>query len=208
MPKLLHLIASPRAESHSLRLGRAFLDAYRRIHPDVAVDVLHLFDDEIPEFRAPEAKAKYAVLAGGKPTGQAHEAWKAVIEVVDHLKAADVVLISSAMWNFSIPYRLKQYIDVIVQPGLTFNYSPDEGYTGLLTGKKAVLALARGGDYGPGGPENMDYQESYLRAILNFIGITDIHSVIVQPTLMGGPDVAEAKVQEALRQAEALARRL
>ena len=43
---------------------------------------------------------------------------------------ADRVLISSPMSNFGVPYKLKQWFDLIVQPGITFTFSPAEGYRG------------------------------------------------------------------------------
>src|SRR5512141_2414129 len=111
-------------------------------------------------------------------------AWQHVVETVDRFKSADKVLVSSPMWNFGIPYRLKQYIDVIVQPSLTVAYSPEKGYTGLVTGRPMMLLLARGGVYRPGNPlETFDFQETYLRSIFGFIGFTDIRSVVIQGTL-------------------------
>ena len=102
------------------------------------------------------------------------------------------------MWNFGIPYRLKQYIDILVQPGYTFSYSPETGYKGLLTGKPLLAVYARGGEYPAGNPaEAFDMQTKYLQLILGFIGFTNIRSVIVEPTLQGSAEAIEAKVQQA-----------
>ncbi len=210
MAKVLHIQSSPRGEqSYSIRLSRAFLEAYRAAHPQDTVETLDLFQAEIPVFKAPEAKAKYAVLSGQKPAGEAQRAWKAVIDVIDRFKSADLIVISSPMWNFSVPHRLKDYIDVIVQPGLTFSYSAESGYVGLVTGRTAVLLLARGGDYSAAsGAEQMDMQKPYLELILKFIGFTDIRSVVVEPTLMAGPEAARQKLAEAQAKAKALAGQL
>ena len=70
--------------------------------------------------------------------------------MIERFKSADWYLFSLPMWNFGVPYVLKHLIDVIVQPGLTFSFSPTEGYKGLVTGKKAVAVYARGGAYGSG----------------------------------------------------------
>ena len=78
------------------------------------------------------------------------KAWKRVTGVIERFKSADWYLFSLPMWNFGVPYVLKHLIDVIVQPGLTFSFSPTEGYKGLVTGKKAVAVYARGGAYGSG----------------------------------------------------------
>ena len=202
MAKVLHIVASPRGESYSTRLGRAFLDAYRKAAPDDLVEVLDLFSADIPPFHAPQAKAKYAVLAGGTPRDEAQAAWAGVIRAIDHFKGFERYVLSCPMWNFNIPYRLKQYIDVIVQPGLTFAYSPQTGYTGLVTGRPLMLLLASGGSYGPGNPsQTMDFHETYLRGIFGFIGFTDIRTVRIQNTLMNSAQ----QVEEDLRKAVALA---
>jgi len=207
MAKILHVKASPRgSESFSCRLAEAFLDALLQIHKDFDVETLDLFEADIPEFRAPAAKAKYAVMGGSEPRDEAEAAWKSVIGAIAHFKSADAYVVSSPMWNFGIPYRLKQYIDVIVQPGVTFSYSPQEGYSGLVTGKPLVLCLARGGAYGPGSGANaFDLQKSYLETIFGFIGLTDIQTIIVEPTLEKGPDAAEAALKKATAKARKLA---
>ena len=145
-------------------------------------------------------------MAGQEPRDEAARAWKRVVRVIDHFKAADKIVIAAPMWNFSIPYQLKRYIDVIVQPGLTFTYSPAEGYRGLVTGRPAMLILARGGEY-PAGSETAAYdmQRPYLELILRFIGFERINTILVEPTLMQGPEVAERKVEEAIARAEAAA---
>ncbi len=207
MAKILHVQASPRGwQSASYRVAKAFVDEYGKAHPDTGVEMLPLFSMHIPEFMAPEAAAKYMVLEGVEPVDHAAKAWAAVIEVINKFKTGDLYVISSAMWNFSIPYRLKQYIDLIVQPGLTFSFTPGAGYKGLVTGRPAVLILARGGDYPQGGPGvSFDMQRPYLEMILKFIGFTDIRSIIIEPTLAGS-DVMEQKVAQACEQARALAK--
>ena len=112
------------------------------------------------------------------------------------------------MWNFGVPYRLKQYIDVIVQPGLTFSYSPEKGYAGLVTGKPLMLILARGGVYGEGNPtQTFEFQESYLRSVFGYIGFTDIQAIRIQGTLQNKPEQVEADAAKAITEAFAAAKR-
>jgi FMN-dependent NADH-azoreductase len=93
------------------------------------------------------------------------------------------------MWNFGIPYKLKHYLDVIVQPGYTFSFSPEEGYKGLMTGKPIATIYARGGAYGSGtGAESYDLQKGYLEHILGFIGFSDFQTILVEPTLVSSED--------------------
>ncbi len=203
MAKVLYICASPRAESYSKRVAEAFLQAYRGANPQDVVETLDLFRADIPPFLAPQAKAKYAVMAGQAPQDEAQTAWTGVIKTINHFKGFDKYVLASPMWNFNIPYRLKQYIDVIVQPGLTFTYSPDKGYTGLMAGRPLMLILSRGGKYGPGDPtETYDFQETYLRGIFGFIGFTDVQSIRINGTTMNKPEQVESDTLQAIAEAK------
>ncbi len=209
MATLLHIKSSPRGRSSvSGQIAGALLDRYQQTHPDDVVDTIELSTADLPVFDAPTTAARYAVLAGRQPTGHAEEAWTEVIAVISRFKAADKLVMSSPMWNFSIPYRLKHYIDLLVQPGLTFSRDPLAGHTGLVTGRPAAVILARGSDHitDPGGPA-YDFQAPYLRHILGFIGFEDIQEICIEPTQNASPETAEAKVQAAMGKAHALADR-
>ena len=131
--------------------------------------------------------------------------WKTVEAVIDEFKSADKYLLAVPMWNFSIPYRLKHYIDVIVQPGYTFEFTPPGTYKGLVTGKPMLIICSRGGQYHGTESEAVDLQTRYLQLIFGFIGFTDIRSIIVEPTLQAGPEVAADKRQLAITQAQQIA---
>ena len=207
MANVLHIQASPRAESYSTRVAKAFLDSYRQARPADRIELLDLYKADIPSFSAPQAKAKYAVMAGKTPRDEAEAAWLPVIETINHFKKFDAYVLSCPMWNFSVPYRLKQYIDVIVQPSLTVAYSPEKGYTGLVTGKPLMLILARGGAYQQGNPcETFDFQETYLRGIFGFIGFTDVRVIHIQGTLQNSPEQVEADSRKAIDEAVAAAK--
>jgi len=208
MATLLHVQASPMKHlSFSLRTAEAFLDSYRESHPGDAVKTVDLFEAGLPEFGALEAGAKYKILHGQPATAEETKAWKRIEKTLARFKAADKYVLSAPLWNFGIPYRLKQYIDVIVQPTLTFSFSPAEGYKGLVTGKPVLMILARGGAYGPGtGAEAYDLQKPYLEMILRFIGFTEIDTILVEPTLQGGPEAAAAKLAAAMALAREKAR--
>ncbi len=109
------------------------------------------------------------------------------------------------MWNFSIPYALKYYIDAIVQPGYLFKYTAEGQPVGLCGGKKMVFITARGGDYSAGGPmHSLDHQEPYLRAIFGFVGVTDLHFIHAQPTDIS-PELRRAATASAASAAQDLA---
>lgn len=194
MSKLLHIESSPRGKrSASVTVAQHFLDAYRAAHPGDVIETLDLWHAALPEFDGPTIDAKYAVLHGQNHTPEQVQAWAAVKKIADDFKSADAYVISLPMWNFGIPYKLKHYIDLLIQPGLTFSFSPETGYKGLVTGKPLVAIYARGGAYGPGtGAEAYDQQSGYLKQALGFIGFTDIKEVFVEPTLASATSKDEA----------------
>jgi FMN-dependent NADH-azoreductase len=97
----------------------------------------------------------------------------------DELLESDLLVISTPMWNFGIPSALKAWVDLVVRPGRTFQYS-DDGVLGLAKDKKAILVLASGGVFTEGPWRAWDFVEPYLRQILGFIGIADIQTVRVE----------------------------
>ncbi len=203
MGKLLYIQASSRGKrSHSSAMAEEFLSAYREANPGDEVVTLNVFEADLPSFDGLAVLAKYTILHGKEHSAEEQDAWRAVEAVIAEFVAADKYVLSVPMWNFGIPYRLKQYVDILVQPGYTFSYSPEAGYEGLVTGKKAFVAYARGGAYA-GGTEAaaFDLQKAYLELILGFIGLTEIDSVSVEPTLMEGPEVAAGSKAEAARRA-------
>jgi FMN-dependent NADH-azoreductase len=207
MSKLLYIVASPRGErSYSVRVADGFVHAYRLTHPADAVETLNVFTENLLPFDGLAVQAKYTILHGQKHTEAELNAWKAVEVVIEKFKSADKYVLAVPMWNFGIPYRLKQYIDILVQPGYTFSVTPEGRYQGLVTGKPTFIAYSRGGEYPAGTPaERFDFQKKYLEVILGFIEITEIRSVVVEPTLAGGPDVAKTKLAAAVAKAEEMA---
>ena len=136
MARLLHIEASPRKErSASIQIARTFINEYERTHTDDVVETLDLWNTSLPEFDGDVIDSKYAIMQGLDHSGEQKRAWRAVEDIISHFTRADKYLFSLPMWNFGIPYKLKHYIDVIVQPGYTVSFTPEEGYKGLVTGK-------------------------------------------------------------------------
>jgi FMN-dependent NADH-azoreductase len=207
MAKLLYIQASPRGgRSRSVTVAEAFLAAYRKANPGDAVATIDLFTRDLPAFDGKALDAKYAIMRGGKPSAEQQKDWQSVERLIAEFLSADKYLLAVPMWNFGIPYRLKQYVDLLVQPGYTFSFSPEKGYEGLAKGKRAMIAYARGGDYEAADPAAVDFQKRYMELVLGFIGITDVRSVVVQPTLMAGPEVADQKAAAAIAEAVKMAR--
>jgi len=181
-------------------VARYFLAEYRKRHPQDTIETLDLWDAKLPRFDKDALEAKYAILHGKTHTEEQKRAWEEVKRVVRHFLAADKYLFSVPMWNFGIPYTLKHYIDVLVQPGLTFSWSPEGGYTGLVTGRPAAVIYARGGSYAKGTPaEAYDQQSRYMAQVLGFIGFRNIQEITVEPTL-GGPEAKADAISKATSQ--------
>ena len=198
MAKLLYIESSPRKNrSKSIATAYAFLDEYKKNHPDDEVVTLDLWNKTLPEFDGYTINAKYQVLHGKEFTPEQAQAWQAVVDVCDEFKSADKYLISLPMWNFGIPYKLKHYIDVIAQPGQTFQFDPATGYSGLVTGKPMAVVYARGGAYGSDEAQGLDMQKSYMELLLGFIGFTEIQSILVEPTMGAPEDVTQTEAAAA-----------
>jgi len=185
MSRLLHISASPRGtESESLAIAATFLDAYREAHPGDTVDHHDLWDGTLPEFGPAGAGAKMTVFGGASPAGAQERAWEAARAVFERFDSYDRYLFSVPMWNAGVPYILKQFIDVISQPGWVFGFDPEKGYSGLLEGKKAAV-IYTSAVYGDGrGPAfGSDFQRTYFDDWLRWAGIDDIVSIQFRPNL-------------------------
>ena len=184
MTHLLHISTSPRGErSESLALAAAYVAEVAK-RPDVDIEHWDLWDGSLPDFGPDAAAAKMAVFAGQDPPGAQARAWDRARRAFHRFDAADAYLFSVPMWNGGVPYVLKQLIDVVSQPGMVFGFDPVEGYSGLLTGKKAVLLLTSA-VYGPDRSASfgLDFQRPYLEWWLDWAGVEDVTTVELRPDL-------------------------
>jgi FMN-dependent NADH-azoreductase len=123
-------------------------------------------------------------------------------ELVDELKAADVIVLGSGMINFGLPSQLKAWFDHITWPGVTFSYD-ETGPKGLLTDKKVYLVTAAGGVFSEGAYAPFDFQTNYALHLLGFIGLTDVEVVRVEGTVFGA-DAAKAAIESTEAAVQAL----
>ena len=199
MPKLFYLRCSPRAGSASSAGAEAFLARFREARPSWDVDLLDLWRETMPELDSAALEAKYARLGGRSFSEAERDAFAVVERMALRLSLADRVLISSPMWNFGLPYKLKQWFDLIVQPGLTFSFAPAEGYRGLVKDRPTIVILASGSDFVTGmNRGRVDMATPYLRDILRFIGVHTVRFVAIGPTA-GAPDQVIAAREAARR---------
>ena len=184
--KLLHVIASPRGDdSTTLQVANAFLEGLQREGIKPEIDTIDLFLRDLPAVAGDNIESKYALVFGQPIDKNRKESWSQIERLIEAFLSADVYLISAPMWNFSIPYALKYYIDCIVQPGYLYKYNESGQPVGLVQDKRMLCITSRGGDYSKDSPFHAyDFQEPYLRAIFGFVGITNIHFINAQPVDM------------------------
>ncbi|HVE17349.1 MAG TPA: NAD(P)H-dependent oxidoreductase, partial [Chthoniobacterales bacterium] len=172
-PALLHLDASPRGErSHSRKLGQEFVTTWKTKHPNGTIVLRDIGSHPLPLVTEAWVEGAFTPPDGHSPA--AAEAITVSNGLVDELLAADELVITTPIYNLSLPAALKAWIDQIVRYGRTFTITAD-GYKGLVEGKRVTVLVASGGDFRPNTPAaGYNFLEPYLRAILGFIGITDV----------------------------------
>ncbi len=203
--RLLHIIASPRGEkSRTLSVSNEFLNTLKAKYPNLVIEDLDLFKVKLPEVYGSAVDAKYALMSGGSLNEQSKKSWDQISEFSGNFLAHDAYLISSPMWNFNIPYKLKHYIDVIMQAGILFSFT-ENGVEGFAKNKKMFCITSRGNDYSPGSQmQQFDFQEPYLRSIFGLAGIYDISFINAQ-AMDFAPGITEANLIKAREEAKILA---
>ncbi|HEY8052835.1 MAG TPA: NAD(P)H-dependent oxidoreductase [Steroidobacteraceae bacterium] len=181
--KLLHIDSSIQGElSASRRLTREIVAREKAARPDLQVTYRDLASQEIPHL-SPSALAQADDLEAARSAA-----------VLEEFLAADIVVIGAPMYNFGIPSQLKAWIDRVSIKGKTFRYT-EKGPQGLAGGKEVIVAVSRGGVYGPGAPG--EFGESYLKFLFGFLGVTDVTFVRAEGLGLS-PQHREASIAAAL----------
>ncbi len=202
--RLLNIESSPRGPtSASIRVAKAFLEAYRLAVPAVLVDTLNVWEEKLPDFDREAIGAKYKGV-NKEPMDQAESAvWNKIQELALRFQQADRIVLGVPMWNFAYPYKLKQLIDLVCQRRMLFTYDGNE-YGPLLKTRRAFVVYARGGTYAEDSPtpaSRFDHQQ-YIEFWLKFIGVAEVRTLVVEGTTWGGREKGEACIargQEAAR---------
>ena len=185
MSKLLHIDSSILGgNSVSRQLTAQIVAAWRASHPATEVSYLDLAVDG-PSHLSAESLG-FRLPAGAAELNAAQKRENAISEtLVAQFLAADVLVIGAPLYNFAIPTQLKAWIDRLAQVGRTFAYT-DKGPVGLAGGKTVIIASARGGVYSTSDAGNaMEHQESYLKTVFGFFGVTDVRFVRAEGLAMG-----------------------
>jgi FMN-dependent NADH-azoreductase len=183
--KLLHIDSSPLgAASVSRQLTARAVAQWQATHPGTTVEYLDLAANAPSHLSADSLGFRLAPDAEGLTEVQRYE--NAVSErLVSQFLAADVIVVGAPMYNFSVPSQLKAWIDRIAQAGRTFRYTA-AGPQGLAGGKAVIVASSRGGAYSTNPAlAALDHQESYLKTMFGFLGITDVRIVRAEGVAMG-----------------------
>jgi len=195
MSTLLHIDSSARfTGSITRQLSAAYAEQWQAKHADGKIIRRDLASVALPHIDEALLGAYFT------PAEQRSAEQQNIItlsdKLVDELIAADTIVIGIPMYNFAPPSAFKAWIDHICRAGRTFKYT-ETGPVGLLTGKRAVVILSRGGVYSEGPAQVFDFQGTYIKSVLGFIGITDVELVIAEGVAMG-----EEKTKLAISQAQ------
>ena len=188
--KLLHVDSSILGPgSVSRQLSAEIVAAEQRLHPGLQVVYRDLAIDPVGHLSA----AHLAAAQGAAPeAADVRQDVAAGQSALDEFLSADIVVVGAPMYNFAIPSQLKAWIDRLAVPGKTFRYT-EKGPEGLAGGKKVIVASSRGGFYGPQTPiAFLDHQETYLRNIFGFFGITDVTFIRAEGINMGSDQRAQS----------------
>lgn len=190
--RVLHIISSPRHDGASVTATSSLIDALRERHPDLDVDTLDVWHEDLPEFDERVIRAKYKWVDGDDLDDAESRAWTKIESLARRFREADRIVLGVPMWNWSIPYKLKQLIDLAAQRNLLFTY--DGVHFGpAVDVARADVVFVRGQYYGEDGPTPgsiFDHQVAFVEFFLRTIGVRDVRSLIIDRTW--DPAAAEA----------------
>lgn len=197
---ILQINASARGEAaNSTRVANAIVGRLRSATPAATLTLRDLGATPHPVLDAAALGALFTPAAQRTPEQAARVALDDAL--IGEVQVADAIVLGVPMYNFGVPVQLKNWIDAIARNGVTFRYT-DQGPDGLLKGKSVYVALARGGSYR--GTE-ADSQVPYLKTVLGFLGMTDLHFIYAEGLNMGEEAAARGFAQAEMDLAAAFA---
>jgi FMN-dependent NADH-azoreductase len=198
--KLLHIDSSVLGpHSVSRQVSAAIVDRLRQATPSLEVAYRDLTQTPLAHLSG----SHLAAAQGAPAPAELGPDLAASAAVLNEFLDADIVVLGAPMYNFTLPSQLKAWIDRVLVAGKTFKYGAN-GPQGLAGNKRVIVAISRGGYYGPGTPAaSLEHLESYLRGVLAFMGITS-PEFIVADGIQVGPDHREKALASALQAANGL----
>lgn len=200
--RLLNIVSSPRgADSVSISIANAFLDAYRNTCASVEVDTLNVWEENLPDFDSEAIGAKYKGVSKEPLNSAELSVWDRMQSLAKRFQETDRIVLGIPMWNFSYPYKLKQMIDLVSQRNMLFTFN-GQTYGPMLKIPRALVIYVRGQSRNAGtgiGNPGFEHQTDYIDFWLKFIGVDEVRTLTVEHTW-------DAKAQETVEQGKAQAR--
>ncbi len=194
MKKILNIVSSVKGkDSFSIKLANEIINKLETVYPNSTVNTHDLNKNPVPHLEAAQVASFYT--PENMRTDEHKQAIRNSDQAIKELMEADVIVVGVPLYNFGIPSTLKAWIDHIARAGITFSYA-DGTPKGLVVNKKVYLAIASGAVYSEGPMKSYDFTESYLRAVLGFMGMTDIETFRIEGTMV--PDLQNTAWEKAV----------
>ncbi|BCP59306.1 FMN-dependent NADH-azoreductase [Streptococcus parasuis] len=178
-------------KSYALRVLKEFETRYASLHPEDRIEIVDVFEDQIPALDKPLLEAMAAAKKGEEIASEQVERLERYNAFTQQFLSADKIVVVNPLWNLNVPSQLVSWINTINVAGLTFKYGP-EGSIGLVKGKKLLHIQSNGGVYA-----GQDPAAQYIKSIFEFLGFEDIHQVFIEGQ-SADPSQAQAIFEEAM----------
>lgn len=194
MKNILHIISSPRAEvSASRKLGNAVIQKIQEKYSDTIVKERDLTKSKVPLLEEVHINTFFTPAENHSEEQQSISKYSEGL--ITELKEADIIVIDSPMYNFSVPATLRAYFDFTSRAGYTFKYD-ENGPKGLLNDKKLYVAFTSGNIYSEGPYQIYDSNIPYIKNIFGFYGVSDIS--VFRAEGLSIPGVMETSLERAI----------
>ncbi|HFU4012789.1 TPA: FMN-dependent NADH-azoreductase [Streptococcus suis] len=178
-------------KSYALRALEEFQIRYASLHPEDNIEIVDVFEDQLPALDKPLFEAMGAAKKGVEISPEQAERLDRYNALTQQFLAADKIVVVNPLWNLNVPSQLVSWINTINVAGLTFKYG-SEGSIGLIKGKKLLHIQSNGGVYA-----GQDPAAQYIKSIFEFLGFEDIHQVFIEGQ-SADPSQAQAIFEEAM----------
>lgn len=194
MKNILHIISSPRAEiSASRKLGNAVVKRIQEKYSDAVVKERDLTKELVPILEEKHINTFFSPAESHSP--EQAEINEYSTGLISELQEADIIVVDSPMYNFSVPASLRAYFDFTSRAGYTFKYD-ENGPKGLLNDKKLYIAFTSGNIYSEGPFQIYDSNVPYLKNVFGFYGVTDVS--VFRAEGLAIPGMMETSLEKAI----------
>ncbi|NCB78401.1 MAG: FMN-dependent NADH-azoreductase [Bacilli bacterium] len=178
-------------KSYALRALEEFETRFASLHPEDRIEIVDVFEDQIPTLDKPLLEAMAAAKKGEEIASEQAERLERYNAFTQQFLSANKIVVVNPLWNLNVPSQLVSWINTINVAGLTFKYGP-EGSIGLIKDKKLLHIQSNGGVYA-----GQDPAAQYIKSIFEFLGLKDIQQVFIEGQ-SADPSQAQAIFEEAM----------